>query len=208
MSSSVQLLSCVQLFVTPYTAAHQPSWSITNSWSLLKPMSFESVMPSNHLILCCPLLLLPLIFPSIGVFSNKSVPHIMWPEYWSFSFSISPSNEYSDWFPLGLTNFISFQSKGLSRVFFSTTAQRHQFFGAQLSHPYMTLLSVSQFVVQSCPTLFNPMDCSKPGFPVHHQLLKLAQTHVSWISDPPVGPSYNDFEFGHVPCDLFWPMRH
>ena len=95
MSNSVQLLSCVQLFVTPCTAAHQPSWSITNSWRLLKTMSIESVMPSNHLIFCCPPLLPPLIFPSIRVFSNESVPRIMWPEYWIFSFSISPFNEYS-----------------------------------------------------------------------------------------------------------------
>ena len=92
--SSVQLLSCVQLFATPWTAACQASLSITNSWSLLKLMSFESVMPSNHLILCRPLLLLPSIFPSIRVFSNKSVLYIRWPKYWSYSFSISPSNEH------------------------------------------------------------------------------------------------------------------
>ena len=93
--SSVQSLSCVRLFVTPWTAARQASLSITNSWSLLKLMSIESVMPSNHLILCHPLLLLPSIFPSIRVFSNELVLRIRWPEYWSFSFSISPSNEYS-----------------------------------------------------------------------------------------------------------------
>ena len=93
--SSVELLSCVQLFVTPWTAAHQTSLSITNSWSLLKLMSIESLMPSNNLILCRLLLLLPSIFPSIRVFSNESVLHIKWPKYWSFSFSISPSNEYS-----------------------------------------------------------------------------------------------------------------
>ena len=103
--SSVQSLSCVWHFVTTWTAAHQASLSITNSWSLLKFMSIELVMPSNHLILCHPLLLPPSIFPSIGVFSNESVLHIRWPKYWSFSFSISPSNEYSglisfwiDWF--------------------------------------------------------------------------------------------------------------
>ena len=93
--SSVQSLSRVQLFVTPWTAAHQASLSIINSQSLLKLISFESVMPSNHLILCRPLLPLPSIFPSIRVSSNKSVLHIKWPQYWSFSFSISPSNEYS-----------------------------------------------------------------------------------------------------------------
>ena len=92
--SSVQLLSRVWLFVTPWTAAHQASLSITNSRSLPKPMSIESVMPSNHLILFRPLLLLPSIFPSIRVFSNESALRIRWPKYWSFSFSISPSNEH------------------------------------------------------------------------------------------------------------------
>ena len=115
--SFVQSLSHVRLFVTPWTAARQASLSITNPRSLLKLMSNESVMPSNHLILYHPLLLLPSVFPSIRVFSNESVLRIRWPKYWSFSFSINPSNEYSglisfrmDW--LGLL-----QSKGLSRVF-------------------------------------------------------------------------------------------
>ena len=94
-TSSVQLLSHVPLFATPWTAAHQASLSITNSWILLKLMSIESVMPSNHLILYCPLFLLPSIFPSIRVFSNESVFHIRQPKYWSFSFNISPSNAYS-----------------------------------------------------------------------------------------------------------------
>ena len=105
--STVQSLSCVWLFVTPCTAAHQASLTITDSQSLLKLMSIESVMPSNQLILCHPLLLLPSVFPSIRVFSNESVLCIRWPEYWSFSFSISPSNKYSgvisfrmDWFDL------------------------------------------------------------------------------------------------------------
>ena len=93
--SSVQLLSCVRLFVTPWTAALQASLSIANSQSLLKPISIESVMPSNHLILCHPLLFLPSIFPIIRLFSNESVLRIKWPKYWCFSFSISPSNEYS-----------------------------------------------------------------------------------------------------------------
>ena len=93
--SSVPLLSCVRLFVTPWTAARQASLSITNSWSLLRLMSIELVMPSNHLILCYTLLLLPSVFPSIRVFSNESVLHIRWPQYWSFSFCISPSSEYS-----------------------------------------------------------------------------------------------------------------
>ena len=91
----VQLLSHVWLFVTPWTAAHQASLALTISWSLLKLMSIELVMPSNHLILCCPLFPLPSIFPSIKVFSNESSLHIRWPKYWSFSFIISPSNEYS-----------------------------------------------------------------------------------------------------------------
>ena len=93
--SSVQSLCRVQLFATPWPAAHQASLSITNSWNLLKLMSIELVMPSNHLILCRPLFLLPSIFPSIRVFPNESVLHRRWPKYWSFSFSISPSNEYS-----------------------------------------------------------------------------------------------------------------
>ena len=104
---SVQLLSCVQFFATPWTAAHQGSLSITNSQSLVKLMSIESVMPSSHLILCYSLLLLPSIFPNITVFSNESGLRIRWPQYWSFSFSISPSHEYSgqisfrmDWFDL------------------------------------------------------------------------------------------------------------
>ena len=92
--SSVQLLSHVQLFATPWTAAHQASLSITNSWSLPKLMSIELVMPSNYLILCCPLLLLPSIFPSNRVFSNEPVLRIRWPKYWSLSFNISPSNEH------------------------------------------------------------------------------------------------------------------
>ena len=93
--SSVQLLSHVRLFVTPWTAARQASLSITNSQSLLKLMSIESVMPSNHLILCHLLLLPPSIFPTIRIFSNESVLHIRWPDYWYFSFSICPSNKYS-----------------------------------------------------------------------------------------------------------------
>ena len=110
----VQSLSHVCLFATPLTAARQASLSITNSWSLLKLMSIEYVMPSNHLILCRSLFLPPSVFPSIRVFSNESVFHIWWPKYWSFSFSISPSNEYSGLISFGLV-LISWQSKGLSR---------------------------------------------------------------------------------------------
>ena len=123
--SSVQSLRRVRLFETPWTAARQVSLSITNSQSLPKLMSIDSVMPSNHLILFRPLLLPPSIFPSIRVFSNESVLRIRWPKYRSFSFKISPTNEHP-----GL---ISLQPKGLSRVFSNTTVQKHQFFGAQLS---------------------------------------------------------------------------
>ena len=123
--SSVQLLSHVRLFATPWTAACQASLSITNSQSLLQLLSIVLVMPSNHLILCRPLLPLPSIFPSIRVFSSESVLHIRWPKYWSFSFSINPSSEHP-----GL---ISLLSKGLSRVFSNSTVEKHQFFGAQFS---------------------------------------------------------------------------
>ena len=116
-----QSLSHVLLFVTPWTAALQASRSITISWSFPKLMSIESVIPSNHLVLCHPLLLMPSIFTSLRVFSIESVLHIRWPKYWSFSFSVSPYNEHSGWFPSGLTGLISLLSKGLSRVFSSTT---------------------------------------------------------------------------------------
>ena len=131
--SSVQLLSRVQLFATPRTVARHASLSITNSRSLLKLMSIESVMPSNHLILCHPLLCLPSVFLSIWVFSNESPLCTRWPKYWSFSFSISPSNEHPGLISLGWTGLISMQSKELPRVFSNTTVQKHQFFSAQLS---------------------------------------------------------------------------
>ena len=130
--SSVQSLSHVQLFVTPWTAARQASLSITISQSLPKYMSIESVMPSNHLILCHPLLLPPSIFPSIRVFSNESALCIRWPNYWSFSFNISPFNEYSGLISFRIDWLVSLQSRGLSRVFSNTTVQKHQFFCAQL----------------------------------------------------------------------------
>ena len=132
-SSSAQSLSLVQLFVTSWTAARQASLSMTNARNPPKPMSTESVMPSNHLILCCPFLLLPLIFPSIRVFSNESVLHIRCPKYWSFSFSISPSSEHSGLISFRMDWLDLLQSKGLSRVFSNTTVQKHQFFDAQLS---------------------------------------------------------------------------
>ena len=136
--------SCVQLFVTPWTATRQASLSITNSWSVLKLMSIESVMPSNHLILCCPLFLPTSIFPSIRVFTNESILRIRWPKYWSFSFSISPSNEYSGLisFRMDLLDLLAVQGTLKSLL------QHHRskasilwcsaFFIVQLSHPYVT----------------------------------------------------------------------
>ena len=133
-NSSVQFSpSVLSNSSTPWTAACQASLSISNSWSLLKLMSIESVMPSNHLILCCPLLLRPSIFPNISIFSDESVLPIRWPKHWSFSFSISPSNEQPRLISFRMDWLISLQSKGLSRVFSNTTVQKHQFFGAQLS---------------------------------------------------------------------------
>ena len=123
--NSVQLLSRVRLFATPWTAVCQASLSITNSQSLPKLIPIESVMPSNHFILCHPLLLLPSIFPRIRVFSSESVLHIRWPQYWSFSFSISPSNKYSA--------LISFRMDWLDLLFSNTTVEKHQFFIIQLS---------------------------------------------------------------------------
>ena len=142
--SSVQSLSCVQLFVTPWTTAHQASLSITSFRSLPKLISIESVMPSNHLILCHPLLLLPSIFPSIRVSSNESALLMRWPKYWSFSFNISPSNEHSglisfrmDWLDLlavqgTLKSLLQHHSSKASIL------QHSAFFVVQLSHPYMT----------------------------------------------------------------------
>ena len=139
--SSVQSLSRIQLFATPWTAARQASLSITRSRSLFKLMSIESVMPSNILILCCPLLLPPSIFPSIRVLSNESALHIRWPKYWSFSFNISPSNEHPglisfrmDWLDLQWTlkSLLQHHSSKASIL------RRSAFFIVQLSHPYMT----------------------------------------------------------------------
>ena len=141
--SSVQSLSHVWLFVTPWTEAHQASLSITNSQSLLKLMSIESVMPSNHLILYHPLLLPPSVFPSIRVFSNKSVPRIRWPKYWSFSFSISPSNEYSglisfriDW--LDILAVQGTLESSPTPQFKSINSLCSALFIVQISQPYMT----------------------------------------------------------------------
>ena len=142
--SSVQLPSRVWRFATPWTAARQASLSITNSQGLLKLMSIESVMPTNHLILCRPLLLLPSIFPSIRVFSNEPVLHIRWPKYWSFSFSISPSNEYSGLisFRINWLDLLTVQGalKGLLQHHNSTASilWHSAFFILHLLHPYMT----------------------------------------------------------------------
>ena len=142
--SSVQLLSCVRLVATPWMAARQASLSITNSWSLLKLMSIESVMPSNHLILYHPFLLPPSIFPSIRVFSKESFLHIRWPKCWSFSFSISPSREYSglisfrmDWLDL-LAVQGTLKSLPQHHSSKASILQCSAFFMVQLSHPYMT----------------------------------------------------------------------
>ena len=166
--SSVQSLRHVQLFATPWSAARQASLSITKSWSLLKLMSIESMMPSSHLILCCPLLLLPSIFPSIRVFSTESVLHFRWPKYWSFSFSISPSNEYSGLisFRMDLLDLLAVQ------VTLKSLLQHHSskasilwhsaFFIVQLSHPYITTgktiaLIRQTFVGKVMSLLFNKL---------------------------------------------------
>ena len=158
--SLVQSLSCVRLFVTTWTAACQASLSVTNSWSLLKLMSIESVMPSNHLILCCPLLLPPSVFPTIRDFSNESVLHIRSPKYWSFSFSISSSSEYS-----GL---ISFRIHWLDLLAVQGTLKSHlqhhsskalilqclAFFIVQLSHSYKTSGNAIAFTRQTFVSVF------------------------------------------------------
>ena len=164
--SSVQLLSCVQLFATPWIAARQASLSITNSRSSPKLMSIESVMPSSQLILCHPLLFLPAIPPSIRVFSNESTLHMRWPKYWSFSFSISPSKEHPglisfrlDWLDLlavqrTLKSLLQHHSTKASILRLSA------FFTVQLSHPYMTTgktiaLTRQTFVGKVMSLLFN-----------------------------------------------------
>ena len=194
--SSVQLLSHVWLFVTPWTAALQASLSITNSQSLLKLMSIESVMLSNHLILCPPFLLLPSIFPSIGVFSNDSVLHIRWPKYWSFS--ISPSNEYSglisfriDWMDL-----LAVQGtlKGLLQHHSWKTSilQLSAFFMVQLSYLYTTTrktiaLIRQNFVSQVMSLLFNMLSRLVIAFLPRskHLLISGLQSPSAVILEPP-----------------------
>ena len=154
--SSVQSLSRIRLFATPWTAARQASLSITNSRSPPKPMSIESMMPSNHLTLCRPLLLLPSIFPSIRVFSNESALHTGWPKYWSFSFNISPFNEHP-----GL---ITFRMDWLDLLAVQGTLKR------LLQHHSSIPFSS---VAQSCSTLCDLKNRNRPGFTVHHQLPEL-----------------------------------
>ena len=198
--------------MTPWTAAHQASLSITNSWSLLKLMSIKSVMPSKHLILCRPPLLLPSIFPSIRVFSNESVLHVKWPEYWSFSFNISPSNEHPglisfrmDWLDLltiqgTLKSLLQHHSSKASVLLHSA------FFIVQLSHPYTTTgktiaLTRRTFVGKVMSLLFNMMSmlllllsrfsrvqlCATPQAEAHQAPLSLGfsrQEHWSGLPLP------------------------
>ena len=187
--SSVQSLSCIRLFVTPWTAACQASLSIANSQSLLKFMSIESVMPSNHLILCCCLILLPSVFPSIRVFSKESVLCIRWPNDWSFSFSISPSNEYSGLisFRMGWLDLFAVRGtlKSLLQHCSSKTSifQGLAFFMVQLSHLYMTMwknyLTMWTFVGKVMSLLFNVLSRLVITFlPVSKHLL------ISWLQSP------------------------
>ena len=178
------MLSCVQLFETPWTAAHQASLSFTNSQSLLKLTSIESVMLSNHLVLCHPLLLLPSVFSSIRVFSNESALHLRWPKCWSFSFSISSSNEYSglisfriDWFDLlaiqgTLKNLLQHHSSKASILWYSA------FITAQLSHPYMTL-TIRTFVGKVMSLLLNMLSRLVIAF-----LPRSKRLFISWLQLP------------------------
>ena len=195
--SSAQLLSRVWLFATPWTAACQASLSITNSWSLLKLMPIESVMPSSHLIPCCPLLLLPPIPPSIKVFSNESTRHMRWPKYWSFSFSISPSNEHPglisfrmDWLDL-----LAVQGtlKSLLQHYSSKALilQCSVFFIVQLSHPYMTTgkptaLTRWTFVGKVMSMLFNMLSSLVITFLPRSKRLLISwlRHHLQWFWSP------------------------
>ena len=188
--SSVQLLSHVRLFATSWTAAQQASLSINKSQSLLKLMSIELVMPSNHLILCRPILLPPSIFPSIRVFSNESVLRIRWPKYWSFSFSISPSNEYSGLisFRMDWLNLLAVQGtlKSLLQHYGSKASVLwcSAFFIVQLSHPYMTTgktiaLTRRTFVGKVMSLLFNMLSRFVIAFLPRSKCLL-----ISWLWSP------------------------
>ena len=187
--SSVQLLSCVQLFGTPWIAAHQASLSITNTGSLHKLMSIEWVMPSNHLILCHSLLLLPSIFPNIRIFSNESALCIKWPKYWSFSFNISPSNEHPELisFRMDWLDLLAVQGtlKSLLQYYSSeASVLRSAFFIVQLSHPYITtgktiVLARWTFVGKVTSLLFNTLSRLVITFlPRSKRLL------ISWLQSP------------------------
>ena len=180
----------------PCMAACQASQSFTISWTLFKVMSIESVMPSNNLFLCCLLLLLPSIFPSIRVFSNELVLHIRWPKHWSFRFIISPSNEYSrlisfriDWFVL-LAVHGTLKSLLQHNSLKASILQCLAFYMVQHSHPYISSVQFSS-VAQSCLTLWDPMSRSTPGLPVHHHLPEFTigknhsidYTDLCWQSD-------------------------
>ena len=194
--TSVHLLSCVRPFAIPWTTAHQASLSITNSWNLPKLMSIESVMPSNHLILCHPLLLLPTIFHNIRVFSNESVLRIRWPKYWSFSFNISPSNEHPglislrmDWLDLlvvqgTLKSLLQHHSSKASILLCSA------FFIVQLSHPYMTTektiaLTRQTFVGKIMSLLFNMLSRLVITFLPRSKCLLISWLPCAVILEPP-----------------------
>ena len=176
--------------VTPWTAACRASLSITSSWSLLKPMSIESVMPSNHLSLCHPLLLLPSIFPSIQIFSRESVLHIRWPKYWSFSFSISPSSDYSGLISFRIDLLDLFAVEGTLRSLLqhhsskASILQCSAFFIVQLSHPYMTTgktigLTRWTFVGKVMSVLFNMLTTLAIAFLPRNKCLL-----ISWLQSP------------------------
>ena len=188
--SSVQSLSCVWLFATPWIAARQASLSITNSWNLSKLMSIESVMPSSHLMLCCPLLLLPPIPPSIRVFSSESTLRMRWPKYWSFSFSISPSNEHPGLISFGMDWLDLFAVQGtlkslLQHHSWKASVLLHSvFFIVQLLHPYMITgktiaLTRRTFVGKVMSLLFNMLSGLAITFlPRSKHLL------ISWLKSP------------------------
>ena len=204
--SSVESLSHVQLFATPWPAACQASLSVTNSQSLLKLMSIESVIPSNHFILCCPLLLLPSNFPSIRVFSNESVLHIRWPKYWTFGFSISPSNEYSglisirvDWLDL-LAVQGTLKSLLQHHTSKASILRCSAFFIIQLSHPYMTTgkivaLTRRTFVGKLMSLLFNMLSRFVRAFLPRskHFLISWLQSPSAVILEPPKNKVSNCF---------------
>ena len=155
-------------------------------------MSIELVMPFNHLKLCCPLLLLPTIFPSIKVFSNESALHIRWPKYWSFNFIISPSNENSGLISFRMDWLDVLAVQGSLNSLLQHHSSKHQFFSTQLSLESNSHIHTSdqiRSVTQSCLTLCNPMNCSTPGLPIHHQLPEFTPTHVQRVSDA-IQPSH------------------